>query len=165
MDHDEYVDLDCGGWDVTGDPALDETGYRSPRQPSRTQRNQAQAKRDREQRKVISRAMRDAATELNKAETKRRNAERRGEPVPAKLEVIHNAAGRQPGWWKVEIGPNGARWVKVDQPGDGPRVTASTPTPEPVQPQPAPPAVRRRWWRRRPAPVEVTEPSPGVQVW
>jgi hypothetical protein len=184
-DWDDIVDLDYGG-EATGDRQLDELGYRLPRGATDPMvLHQKQLARDREQRRNITKAIRDAEIERNRRETRQRNRARRGEPVPAEpqpqpvhrhpvvlsgdelpareaLEVIHGAGGRPAGWYRVDVSANGAQWTKVDQPGDGPRVTASTPTPEPVQPQPA---ARRRWWHRRPAPVELTEPSPSVQVW
>jgi hypothetical protein len=79
---DDFVDLDGYGCEATGDRSLDEFGDRSPRWPSETQRRQAQQARDREQRRNSTRAIRDAEIERNKAETKRRNAERRGKPEP-----------------------------------------------------------------------------------
>lgn len=73
----EIVDLD-----VTGDPQLDQLGYRSPRRDFRRKPTfprdwQAQAQRDRAERQ----GRRLAAVEANRADTRRRNAERRGKPV------------------------------------------------------------------------------------
>jgi hypothetical protein len=62
--------------------------------------------------------------------------------------VEHGAVGRQAGWYRVDVTPNGrTTWTPVDQPGDGPQMT--------VQQSPAP--------QRHP--VELTEPGPGTQVW
>jgi hypothetical protein len=163
-DHSEVVDLD-----VTGDPQLDQFGYQSPRRnfsppPSQSFDWLAQAKADYE-----ARQRRRAAVQANQDETRRRVAERqRGATVAGRPQseareqqlaprvaqaVERGAQGRAPGWWKVDVTPDGrATWTRVDQPGDnGPRVTVQqTPAPQP----------RPQWH-----PVELTEPSLGTQVW
>jgi hypothetical protein len=81
-DWDDYCDLDGYGGEATGDRSIDELGYQSPRHLSQTQRHQQQLKRDREQQRVITQAIRDATLARNRQETKARNAARRGKPAP-----------------------------------------------------------------------------------
>jgi hypothetical protein len=151
-DRDEIVDLE-----ITGDPQLDQFGYQSPRRgftppPSQSFDYLAQYRRDREQRE----RRRQAAVQQNLAETRRRVAERRGQPQPVLpalaphvvQAVERGAVGRQAGWYRVDVTRDGrATWTPVDQPGDGPQMT--------VQQSPPP-----QWH-----PVELTQPGPGTQVW
>jgi hypothetical protein len=152
-DRSEVVDLD-----VTGDPQLDQFGYQSPRRdftppPSQSFDYLAQYRRDQAERE----RKRRAAVTNNLADTRRRNAERRGQqpqPVTPALAphvaqaVERGAVGRQAGWYRVDMTPDGrTTWTPVDQPGDGPQMT--------VQQSPAP-----QWH-----PVELTEPGSGTQVW
>jgi hypothetical protein len=59
--------------------------------------------------------------------------------------AVSFGAGSEAGWWRVNIAPNGfARWAKVDAPGDGPWITATTPPAPPAEWSPVEsPAVRR----------------------
>jgi hypothetical protein len=147
----------------------------------------ARSREGRQQRRA-----RRAAVEANLAETRQRREARRREaagesgnmpnsplvepagelcsrhnspPPHIAAAVERGAVGRAAGWYRVDIKPDGsAQWRPVDQPGDGPWITATTPAPQPpalqpVQPQPAP----RRWWRRR-RPAEP-QPSPGTRIW
>jgi hypothetical protein len=152
----EVVDLDGYG-EATGDPQLDQFGYQSPKQRGGTGFTSTDGERlarvraqraEREQR-------RRAAVEQNKAETRQRVAQRSwaAQPPPHIAAAVEQGApGRPAGWWKVDISPDGsAQWSKVDQPGDGPWITATTP---------APPAPAPHW-----SPIEMTEPSPGTRVW
>jgi hypothetical protein len=149
--HGEAVDLD-----LTGDPVLDQFGYQSPRRKSPQPESKgwlAQA-RDGARRQAVAN---------NLAETRRRNAERRGEPQPAVDQstsqmppphiaqaVERGAPGRAAGWWKVVVAADGsAQWSKVDQPGDGPKIEATTQAP------PAP-----QWH-----PVEMTAPDLRTRLW
>ncbi len=72
--------------------------------------------------------------------------------------VAEGMAGRELGWWTVDVTPDGrAVWTRVDASGDGPRMTVEQTPVQPVQPQWRP---VQRW-----APAELTEPSPGTRVW
>jgi hypothetical protein len=167
----EPVDLD-----VTGDPQLDQQFYQSPKQRGgtgftsqdgeRLARSRAERERDAAKRRA-ERAAVQAQLEAQREEMRQRTAERRGEPAADRLAphveqaVQRGAVGRAAGWYRVDVAADGcAQWSKVNQPGDGPWITATTPAPQwqPVQPRPA-----RRWWQRRP--VELDQPSPGTQIW
>jgi hypothetical protein len=166
LDPDDIVDLD-----VTGDPQLDQFGYQSPRRdmspPPAPERNWlAQFDADMAR---IDRKRREAVRQ-NLAETRHRNAERRGQPVrPAPVaptppvrpdlpphvaqEVAQGMPGRDLGWWRVDVDAYGrAWWTKVDVPGPGPRITVE---------QTQPVAALQPQWH----PVEMTEPSRGTRVW
>jgi hypothetical protein len=153
MDDDFDWDRSEMDLDITGDPQLDQFGYQSPRRnftPAREGGRDwlAQAKRDRAERQQ----RRQAAVEQNLAETRRRVAERRGQPQPVTpalaphvaQAVAHGMPGRSLGWWRVDVAPDGtAWWTRVDAPGaDGPQITVE-----------------------QPQPTEQTEPSPGTQMW
>jgi len=110
-DYDEYCDLD-----ITGDPALDQQGYQGPHWPSEVQRHQAQLKRDREQRRNISKALRDSTLARNKAETRQRNRARRGEPEPVaspQPQPVDRAAGGA--WTSDRTARSGRRSMSRDQ--------------------------------------------------
>jgi len=191
MDYDEMDWHDCAPVDLdgdyaTGDPALDQTGYQSPRRRGQnltgfthtppdmswreTQRQEAAQRRERRRRAVAQ----------NVEEARRRTAQRgQSQPIvtfgpgsgyrpgvglvrqpdlPHRVRdaIAQGMPGRDLGWWRVDVDGDGrAVWTRVDQPGDGPRITLQQTV---VQPQPAP-----RHWRLRP--VELTEPSPGTEVW
>jgi hypothetical protein len=171
-DHDgEVVDLD--GCEATGDPQLDIYGYQSPTRRgqnltgftssnldwlarSREGRAHRQAKREAQRQAA---AARRAPVEANKAETRqpvatRQQPDRLAPHVEQAVEA--GAPGREAGWWRVDIAADGsAQWAKVDAPGDGPRITATTP-PAPARWQPPAPQ-----WQ----PVEMTEPSPDTRAW
>jgi hypothetical protein len=172
-DRDEIVDLDGGACDVTGNPVLDVDGYQSPSRRGQNLTGFVGSGGDwlaRADAQRAERRARRAAVAQNIAEaTQRREARQasRGRglvdppPQPDRLAphveqaVEHGAPGRAAGWWRVDIAPDGsAQWAKVDAPGDGPRITATTP-PVPQWQPPAP-----QW-----SPVEMTEPSPGTRVW
>ena len=160
-DRDEVMDL--GACDVTGDPQLDQFGYQSPsrRRPNLTGYHPG-PERDwlanaRAYRAQCEQRRREAVAD-NLREKKRRIAERRGtdsgtgQPDLAPHVARAVAAGmtqpRDLGWWRIDVDSTGrAVWTKVDAPGDGPRITVEQPAPRP--------------W----APVEMTEPSPGTQLW
>jgi hypothetical protein len=155
---------------------VDQFGYRSPRRdfgppPSEPFDYLAQFRADQEKRE-----RRRAAVQDNLDQTRRRNAERRGQqparnlregppqPVTPALAphvaqaVANGMPGRDLGWWRVDVTPDGtATWTRVDAPGDGPRMTVEQTPAQPVQPQWHP---VQRW-----APAELTEPSPGTRVW
>ena len=160
-DHSEIVDLD-----VTGDPQLDQFGYQSPKQRGGTGFTSHQDEWVARSRAQRQRRRREGVRQ-NVAETRQRVAQRRGEKGVADLPhlsqpvrpalpphvaqaVAQGMPGRDLGWWKVDVTPDGtAVWTRVDAPGDGPTITVEqTPAPQP------------RW-----APVEQTQPSPGTRVW
>jgi hypothetical protein len=113
-----------------------------------------------------------------------------GDQLPAQqaLDIMRTAPGHEPGWHRVDLSPDGwVTWTKVDQPGEGPRVTAygeprTAPYIVPFPPgsgyQPGigpirrpkeprePREPRRRWWQwwRRPGPDDP-ETSPGTVLY
>ena len=147
-DRDEVLDLDGYG-EATGDPQLDVYGYQSPKQRGgtgfrstdgdRLARRRAQRERDRAERDQRRRA----AVEQNNAETKRRVAQRRGQPTPS-IVPFEPGSGYQPGVGPVRQPDLPEKWWRPDA------------TRQPVQTQPGPQPgqhgayferrVVRRWW-------------------
>jgi hypothetical protein len=142
--HGEPVDLD--GCDVTGDPQLDQFGYNSPRRRGQNLSGFRSTDGDRLARVRAQRDEREerrrAAVEQNKAETRQRAAQRRGEPPG--IVPFEPGSGYQPGVGPVRQSELPEKWWRSEA------------TPHPVQPQPGPQPgqhgayferrVVRRWW-------------------
>jgi hypothetical protein len=166
-DREEIVDLD-GGCEATGDPALDQTGYESPRRSWHPVRWDAVAQMQTPDHTAERQRRRREALERNRAETRQRVAQRKGEnvtpvtssqpisqpdlPPHVSQAIADGMPGRDLGWWRVDVDATGrAVWTRVAAPdASGARMTVEQTA-----------AARPSQWHL----VEPTEPSPGTWVW